>query len=372
MAQSTAVTPPVTNLPFHAKAAEAEMISWSVEPDSPMELRVLATGAQTGRHITVAEHFFQPGQGAGYHAHLNEDEGWYVLEGEITIDMPEEGERFVVPAGEFVWKPVKRMHNFTVTSAGPARVLQFLLPGTELVPEFFNAVGALSEDSGEAVLEAAERYGLVFGDPETGASDLPARTPTTRGSANGAKIKFPEVNSRSHRICNEPFQSDRSDIRPLEIGRGMMEGVKCTFHAFGHQTGNKFGLFEIRWGAGDIAYPHVHTLHEEGFYIVEGQMTLVVQSPTGLVEAVAKQGDFVWAPRDMPHYYIISGENGVRAVIFETPGGTLSEMFLGISEGQGKDIESDENLEAFAQWTADFVGMHFIPEGEFPGFQPKA
>jgi quercetin dioxygenase-like cupin family protein len=287
--------------------------------------------------------------------------------------MPEDDATFVVAAGEFVWKPVKRQHNFKVTSDGPARVVQFLLPGTELVPDFFKAVeeaSSLSADEAErALIEAGERFGLVFGD-EKGASSLPPRPTTTRGSANDGKILYPVTNQRGYRVCNEPFKSDRDDIRTLEIGRGMMRDVKCTFHAFGHQTGNKFGLFEIRWGAGDIAYPHVHTLHEEGFYIAEGEMTLRVLGPDGITEAVAKQGDFVWAPRDMPHYYEITGKEGVRAIIFELPGGTLAEMFLGITEGQGKDIDSDEDLEAFAQWTADYVGMHFLAEGEFPGFQP--
>lgn len=357
---------PITNRPF-VTVAPGRPISFSVSGEPPTEMFVLATGTDTGLRCTVAVYDFPPGTEGPLHRHLNEDEGFFVLEGEITFLMPDDELELTATAGEFVWHPCRRRHGYRVGSERNARVLQFLLPGTRIVPDFFDRLAAeLAEggaDPAEVVAYSANEYGTPFFD--TQAADLPSRPPSTRGPVTSdAGMVLPE-DSRG-KTANAPYKSDISDRRPLRVGRGMMTDVSCVFHAFGHQTGNTFGLVEIKWGPGDIAGPHVHTLEEEFFYLLEGELTLHVEGPDGVTDAVAHTGDFVWAPRDLPHYYEVTGESGARVLVGEIPGSGI-EMFYEVSGGMGEDIETDAKLAEFAAWSADKYGIYYLAPGEFPG-----
>jgi mannose-6-phosphate isomerase-like protein (cupin superfamily) len=61
---------------------------------------------------------------------------------------------------------------------------------------------------------------------------------------------------------------------------------------------------------------HVHTREHEAWYVLDGQMTFVV----GDDEFVAKSGDFVFAPRGLPHSFTVDVEP-TRVLVFATPAG---------------------------------------------------
>lgn len=159
-------TTAIQNSPF--KSDTSEVLTWSLGgPDA--EMVVHATGEQTGLACSMAEHTWAPGDQGGMHRHGNEDEGFYVLEGELTINMPEQGETFVVGAGEFVWQPRGGAHDYTVTSDGPARVLQILVPGTRLIPHFFKELSdgtAPLDDMAKLGQWVQDEYNVAFVVPE--------------------------------------------------------------------------------------------------------------------------------------------------------------------------------------------------------------
>jgi quercetin dioxygenase-like cupin family protein len=178
------------------------------------------------------------------------------------------------------------------------------------------------------------------------------------------KEEFCEFNVQS----SQPFKSDPSEVLSYNIARGMMTDVKAVIHAEGHQTGNALGLMEVWWGAGDVAGPHVHTLEDEAFYILDGELTLSIP---GKVDRVpARKGEFVWAPRNMPHWYEVTGDEGAHVLVFEVPGGSLMSFFRGVAAGWGADIESDEKLAEFAQWSDEKFGIKFFPF-DHPFQQPE-
>ncbi len=61
--------------------------------------RVLATGEETGGKYALWEALVPPGGGPPPHVHSREEEGFYVLEGEIAFTV--NGERVVATAGTF-------------------------------------------------------------------------------------------------------------------------------------------------------------------------------------------------------------------------------------------------------------------------------
>ena len=72
--------------------------------------RFLATGEDTNGKYALWEALVPPGGGPPPHVHSREEEGFYVLEGEITF--PVGGERLVARAGTFANMPVGTPHSF--------------------------------------------------------------------------------------------------------------------------------------------------------------------------------------------------------------------------------------------------------------------
>lgn len=88
------------------------------------------------------------------------------------------------------------------------------------------------------------------------------------------------------------------------------------------QTGGNFSQFEVDDPRGGATPTHVHRNEDETFYILEGDVSLFV----GEERIDLSAGDCAFAPRGVPHAYIVSSE---RARILTTlcPGG-LEEVFV--------------------------------------------
>src|SRR6202051_4810108 len=88
--------------------------------------RFLATGDDTNGKYALFEALVGPGGGPPPHIHSREEEGFYVLEGEITIQIGDE--RFVAGAGAFATMRVGSWHSFTNESKKTARMLISVAP----------------------------------------------------------------------------------------------------------------------------------------------------------------------------------------------------------------------------------------------------
>ncbi|MBC2637762.1 MULTISPECIES: cupin domain-containing protein [unclassified Rhodococcus (in: high G+C Gram-positive bacteria)] len=362
--------PAVTNGAFRTPSPGRE-VRYKTGADAEKAAYVLAEASQTNQKLSVALHELEPGEKSGNHMHTLEDEGFFVLEGTVTFFMPHDD--LVIEAGprEFVWHPVGRAHSFQAGDQ-PAKLLQFIVPGKDLVPEFFEAEAGVDTSTSEQLSALAEKsfreLGIrVFGPDATPPSTRPAmaRGPRTPD----ARLLMPD---ESDRKLNNPFKSDARNKLVLNVDRGAMTSGELIFHAWGHQTGDLFELLEVAWTKPDIVFPHVHTLEEEGFYVLEGEFTLYVAEPEGITKQVGHPGDFIWGPRDYPHYYHISGEQGARVLTCFVPGGAgFLNFFLGIAtEGRGADLSTLEKLQDFQDWTNKTSGQYFLGPDEWPGEFP--
>jgi mannose-6-phosphate isomerase-like protein (cupin superfamily) len=93
---------------------------------------------------------------------------------------------------------------------------------------------------------------------------------------------------------------------------GMLAEVKAS----AADTAGQYTLVEITAPAGLQAPLHVHYREDEGFYVLEGRVTIVVGDET--VELTA--GQYAYGPRDVPHTFII-GPDGARMLWVLTPSG---------------------------------------------------
>src|SRR3954467_1610599 len=76
---------------------------------------IKADGAATGGRMMLTEQTAPRGSGSPLHVHHDEDEWFYVLEGELTIWVA--GQTVVAPAGAFVFGPRDVPHTFIASSA---------------------------------------------------------------------------------------------------------------------------------------------------------------------------------------------------------------------------------------------------------------
>ena len=129
--------------------------------------RFLATGDDTNGKYALFEALVGPGGGPPPHVHSREEEGFYVLEGEITFTVG--GERVVATAGTFANMPVGTPHSFRNDSSRVARMLISVAPAG-LEKMFFEVGVALPEGATTALpptkeeidrlLAVAPKYGI--------------------------------------------------------------------------------------------------------------------------------------------------------------------------------------------------------------------
>jgi quercetin dioxygenase-like cupin family protein len=136
--------------------------------------RFLATGEDTDGRYALWEAIVSPGGGPPPHVHSREEEGFYVLEGEITFTV--NGERVVATAGMFANMPVGALHSFKNEGSRPARMLISVAPaGLEQmffdigVPLAEGATTALppTKEEIEKLMAVAPRYGIEIKLPST-------------------------------------------------------------------------------------------------------------------------------------------------------------------------------------------------------------
>ena len=88
--------------------------------------RFLATGENTDGNNAVWEAIVPPGGGPPPHVHSREEEGFYILEGEITLQAGDK--QIVATADMFVNMPIGLPHSFMNESSNPAKMMIMVAP----------------------------------------------------------------------------------------------------------------------------------------------------------------------------------------------------------------------------------------------------
>ena len=137
---------------------------------------IKASAETTAGRVGITETLGPRGSGSPLHIHHDEDEWFYVLEGELTLWVG--GETIVASAGSFVYGPRGIPHTFTVSSE-QARFLLVVEPGG--FESFLREIGEPAREPTlppasstppdlERLVTTAARYGLEI----TGPPGIPA------------------------------------------------------------------------------------------------------------------------------------------------------------------------------------------------------
>jgi quercetin dioxygenase-like cupin family protein len=134
---------------------------------------------------------------------------------------------------------------------------------------------------------------------------------------------------------------------------------RVRIHISGLQTDRAFALLESTGPAGDHTPLHVHHLDDEGFYVLEGELTVWVGDEMHVLRA----GESILAPRGVPHTVRV-GDREARWLVTSTPAGF--EAFVravGTSE-PSTTLRSPEELgRVAAEHRIEILG----PPGMLPG-----
>ena len=131
-----------------------------------------ATKQSTGGKMLVTETVAPRGTGSPLHIHHNEDEWFYVMEGELTIWC--DGKTIVAGPGDFVFGPRDVPHTFTVSSdearfllvVEPAGLEDFIRQLSEPAQSLSLPPATVEPPAPEAMMTAAAEHGIeILGPP---------------------------------------------------------------------------------------------------------------------------------------------------------------------------------------------------------------
>ncbi|WP_013334385.1 cupin domain-containing protein [Gloeothece verrucosa] len=133
----------------------------------------------------------------------------------------------------------------------------------------------------------------------------------------------------------------------LQPGEGPSVQIRtstCTFKVTGKDTKNHFGLFEFVMEPGtDGASPHIHKQLTEIFYVVEGQVELILNQE----RISAAPGALMLVPENTPHGFSNPGTTRATLLIMFCPADSREQYFEGLAEltKNGRQPSSDELLD---------------------------
>jgi len=135
--------------------------------------RVVVSGTDTDGRYAMMEAIVAPGSGPPMHVHTREEEGFYLLEGEITFYT--ETETIRAMAGDSANMPPGVKHRFRNDSNRMARMLIVVTPSG--LEEMFAEAGKVLADGDTAappitpeeiarIMQIAPKYGITIFPPE--------------------------------------------------------------------------------------------------------------------------------------------------------------------------------------------------------------
>jgi quercetin dioxygenase-like cupin family protein len=133
---------------------------------------IKSSSESTGGRVAVTENLAPQGAGSPLHVHTNEDEWFYVIEGELTFWI--DGQVSVAPAGSFVYGPKGIPHTFVVSSemarfllvVEPAGFEAFIREVGEPAPRLEVPPPATAPPDVEGLAKLAATFGLqIVGPP---------------------------------------------------------------------------------------------------------------------------------------------------------------------------------------------------------------
>jgi quercetin dioxygenase-like cupin family protein len=132
---------------------------------------------------------------------------------------------------------------------------------------------------------------------------------------------------------------------------------RMTIKATAETTGGAYGLVESWIPAGASPPLHIHRREDEAFWVFEGR----VRFRCGGEDITAGPHSFVFLPRDVPHTFVVEGDENDHNLTLLTPGGGERFFLDGgrAPEGPGLPPPGAPDIEKLKR-VAPLYGMEII------------
>lgn len=150
-------------------------------------------------------------------------------------------------------------------------------------------------------------------------------------------------------------------LNPRPRGRTVtVVGDVYRFLATGKDTGGRYAQFEALIPPGGGPPPHVHHREEEGFYILEGEITLTIDGR----EFRAGPGSSANLPVGVPHMFRNNTDKPARMIVTVAPAGFEEFFFeIGTPVAEGTATAPPPTPDEIARIVAAAprYGIEFLP-----------
>lgn len=149
----------------------------------------------------------------------------------------------------------------------------------------------------------------------------------------------------------------------LSAGEGLADiwwkTGRIVVKATADKTGGNFSQVESIDSRGTATPLHLHRNEEEAFYVLEGELTMVVGDETFDVST----GDYAIVPRNTPHAYVVRSEVARMLVTFSPSGFEEAFIDLGVAVADSPEppVETvmppvEAIVRAFAPYGCEILG----------------
>ena len=136
-------------------------------------------------------------------------------------------------------------------------------------------------------------------------------------------------------------------------------GDYYTFLVTGEESGGAYFVMEALVPPGGGPPPHIHTREDETYYLLEGQLEVLLGEET----TVAGPGDFVNVPRGTVHCFRNAGTESARMILTFTPAGIEGWFQETLERAPNEAEEAPDNIdEVVARYVAAAprYGLEFV------------
>ncbi|HVO53030.1 MAG TPA: quercetin 2,3-dioxygenase [Solirubrobacterales bacterium] len=149
----------------------------------------------------------------------------------------------------------------------------------------------------------------------------------------------------------------------LSAGQGLADSWwktgRISTKVTGEQTGGSFSQIESIDPRGTATPLHLHRNEEEAFYVLEGELSVLVDGEW--MELTA--GDLALVPRNVPHAYVVTSERARMLVTFSPAGfeAAFAEIGVPVAESPQPPVETvipspQEMVAAFDPYGCEILG----------------
>ncbi len=268
--------------------------------------------------------FWYKGQertGPSYHAHPEQDEVFYVLEGEYLFKVAEEKQ--ILKKGDLIFLPKTIPHTW-VQLSDIGQMFYFLQPAGKMEEFFLLMTQSGGKLSREEKSKVDKEHGIINYGPGISANDDHT---INEKISNGFIIRNGKSRYKEKTIINGKSPND------IKISAKDTNGELSIFEYNGREKGGP---------------PlHIHHKQDEIFYISEGSYLF----QCGDEKFNLAKGDMIFLPREVPHTWAQLTDEG-QMIFFLQPCGKMEEFFRAISDGKDKS----ESYDPFKDHEMEVVG----------------